>query len=288
MKILVIGGNRFFGKKLVGNLISTGHEVTLLNRQNSDDGFGSQIHRIKCDRKDSEALANAIGNSKWDIIYDQVCFEATDAAAACRIFRGKTPKYVFTSTVSVYDYGGNLKEEDFDPFTFHYSTEADSKEQYAEAKRQCESEFFSQNDFKVVAVRLPIVVGPDDYTKRLKWHVDRIKNCEAIYFPNINAQLSLIHSTDAGLILSQLANKEFVGPINVCSAEPIQLSALVEIIENVVGKKAIISDVADSLNHSTFGFPKDWFMNTKRLHSLNLEAREIHSWISELVMQLMK
>lgn len=37
MKILVFGGTRFFGKKLVERLVSEGHEVTIGTRGKTED-----------------------------------------------------------------------------------------------------------------------------------------------------------------------------------------------------------------------------------------------------------
>ena len=142
MKILVIGGNRFFGKKLTRNLITSGHEVTLLNRGSIDDGFGDQIQRIKCDRSDATALRNALGNSTWDLVYDQVCFDAKEAKSVIEIFTDQTSHYIFTSTQSVYGPGRMLTENDFDPFTYQYTEIVDRNQSYAEAKRQCEVVFF--------------------------------------------------------------------------------------------------------------------------------------------------
>ncbi|MDC1175392.1 hypothetical protein OAT67_08340 [Bacteriovoracaceae bacterium] len=49
-KVLVMGGNHFFGIKLVQVLLDHRHDVTILNRENLDDGFGERVKRIKCDR----------------------------------------------------------------------------------------------------------------------------------------------------------------------------------------------------------------------------------------------
>lgn len=60
MNVLVIGGNRFFGRHLVDLLLKEGIGVTLLNRGNLDDRFGEQIRRLKSDRQDPSALKEAI------------------------------------------------------------------------------------------------------------------------------------------------------------------------------------------------------------------------------------
>jgi nucleoside-diphosphate-sugar epimerase len=160
MKILILGGNRFFGKKLANRLIEDGHTITLLNRQSRDDGFGNRVSRIKCDRTNAADLKNQI-TENYDVIYDQICYEPKDARAAVDIFAKRTPLYIFTSSQSVYGAGAFLPESAFDPVTYEFTTDSTD---YAEAKRQCESVFFHQSKLKVTAIRFPIVCGHDDYT----------------------------------------------------------------------------------------------------------------------------
>ncbi len=52
MKILVLGGNRFFGKRLVASFLEKGAEVVLLNRGQIKDDFGNHVQRIILDRRE--------------------------------------------------------------------------------------------------------------------------------------------------------------------------------------------------------------------------------------------
>lgn len=45
MKVLVIGGTRFFGISMVNALLENGHDVTVATRGNAKDNFGNSIHR---------------------------------------------------------------------------------------------------------------------------------------------------------------------------------------------------------------------------------------------------
>lgn len=284
MKILVLGGNRFFGKKLVGHLAEAGHDVMVLNRQNLDDGFGERVRRLKCDRTDKAALARAVDSTHWDLVYDQICYEAKDARAACEIFEGHTPRYIFTSSLSVYGEGAGLKESDFDWRQFDAGPDVEASKNYPQAKRQCEREFFSRASFAVTAIRFPIVTGPDDYTKRLKWHVDRVAAGQPIYLPAISAKMSMIHSDDAGLTLAKLAASPRVqGPLNVCSPEPIALRDLISQIETLTGRKADLVSAPTDDADSPFGITGDWFMDVSKLSSYGLVCREIREWLPSLL-----
>ncbi|WP_306737996.1 hypothetical protein, partial [Acinetobacter baumannii] len=90
---------------------------------------------------------------------------------ACTAFEGKTARYVFTSSLSVYEYNpGPQPEENVDPHTYPVRMGSRFDFSYSEGKRQAEAVFFQKAAFPVVAVRFPIVMGEDDYTERLLFH----------------------------------------------------------------------------------------------------------------------
>ncbi|MEZ4740872.1 MAG: NAD-dependent epimerase/dehydratase family protein [Bdellovibrionota bacterium] len=285
MKILVIGGNRFFGKRLVQNLLKQGHDITLLNRGHTDDGFGQQIRRLQCDRTEKAQLEKITHNLHWDIVYDQVCYDYRTAKDACEVFNEKTNSYIFTSSQSVYNAGKNLKETDFNPKDHNFEREEIQHNDYAEAKRQAEVGFYKYSKFDVTYARFPIVVGLDDYTQRFKFHVDRIKMEKPIYFPNIEAQISFVTSEFAAHILSSMSVKPIKGAINIASPKPISLLDFIKTIEKFVDKKMISTPDATEENQSPYGIHEDWFMNCDRLNEFGENASEIIKWLPELLKQ---
>lgn len=50
MKILVIGGTRFFGIHMIKELLAKGHDVTIATRGNASDAFGDSVERIIIER----------------------------------------------------------------------------------------------------------------------------------------------------------------------------------------------------------------------------------------------
>ena len=46
MKILVIGGTRFFGIHMVKELLDRGHDITIATRGLTPDNFGDKVKRI--------------------------------------------------------------------------------------------------------------------------------------------------------------------------------------------------------------------------------------------------
>lgn len=50
MKILVIGGSRYFGIHMVNKLLEQGHEVTIATRGKTPDSYGDKVERITIQR----------------------------------------------------------------------------------------------------------------------------------------------------------------------------------------------------------------------------------------------
>jgi len=283
LRVLIIGGNRFFGLHLAKNFVAERHFVTLLNRGQINDGLGDQVSRLKADRKSKSSLIDAVHGKTWDIIYDQVCYSAEEARVACEVFHGKTHRYIVTSSESVYDIGSSQSEHAFNPKSYSFTKEALPHEDYQEAKRQVET-VFANSDFKeTVMVRPSLVVGEDDYTGRLKWHLDRISNELPIYFPSINIQSDFIRSDQAGYALKKIGESNCVGPINCTAPDSMSLEAILNICEEVVGKKAILASTEQEKNHSPYGGTETKTMNTKLLQSLGAKIEPSESWMKNLI-----
>ncbi|AGH96695.1 hypothetical protein [Pseudobdellovibrio exovorus] len=283
--ILIIGGNRFFGRTLALRLLEQGHRVTLLNRGRIDDDLGSRVQRITLDRKQLSAEQPDLKGQDWDVIFDQVCFDACEARRACSVFQGRVGHYIFTSTMSIYDnqMRGDLHETDFVPeayqFTSSHASEPTGHQNYGEAKRQAEAVFFQQRAFPVTAVRFPLVLGTDDYTGRLKFHIDHVVQKKAMYFPNINSHISLVSSQDAARSLHHIADKKILGPINCASSQPISLLDFIGLIEDIKGEKALLAKSLETGDHSPYGIPTDWWMNTSKAQSHGLILPPILDWL---------
>lgn len=288
MNALVIGGNRFFGKRLVSELVASGSRVTLMNRGSLEDSFGSSIERLRCDRRDSAALERALDGRSWDVVFDQVCFEAGEAREACRLFDGKVGRYVVTSSQSVYSGKPDLKESDFAAEAHRFAREVSVKEDYAEAKRQMEAAFRSDARFPFVAVRFPIVLGEDDYTERLAFHVRELLVNDPVYFPNLSARISFVDSRDAALALKALATAPLEGPVNVCSPNPIALSTLIQMIESESGQEMKLAPAPELGTISPFAIRNDWFMDVSHAENAGVKCRPLEAWLPPLIKLLVQ
>lgn len=287
MKVLVLGGTRFFGKRLVHLLIEEGHEVTILSRGNQKDDFGNKVSRLIADRKDKKAMKKVIGDNHFDAVIDQICMTAEDARDSIEIFKDRTPYYLMTSTMSVYSQKANLKEEDFNPLTYKPQVANDFGEQYAEGKRAAEKFFMTEAPFICSFARFPVVLGEDDYTRRLYDQVKRVQNERHIYYPNIHAKFSFIQSMDAARALRWLLHTKSSGPYNFAAEDPVVLRDLISKIESLAQKKAHLLSASDEEAYSPFGIGSDWFLNVEKAKKEGFECLETSQWLDQLILKLL-
>ena len=186
-----------------------------------------------------------------------------------------------TSSMSVYDDGAELSESAFDPLNYEFTTT--EKKDYKEAKRQAEVVFAKSKGFATSLVRFPIILGEDDYTGRLKFHVDRIANNQPIYFPNINAKISVIDSASAARALLDLAKTSGVGPINLAAKTPMPLRDMVNQIADVTNQKPVLTSDNTEQNHSPYGVDQDWYLNVEKADKLGIQSSDLNEWLPQLI-----
>ncbi|MBL4950882.1 NAD-dependent epimerase/dehydratase family protein [Neobacillus sp. YIM B02564] len=282
--ILVLGGTRFFGRKLVELLLESGHHVTVVTRGQSGNPFGGKVEHLLVNRSNKEELAKSVEGRSFDIVYDNICYSPNDAKAFCEVFNGKIGKLVFTSTMAVYEADGNKKvESDFDPYHYEIRMGNSSDFTYGEGKRQAEAVFYKYAQFPVVAVRFPIVMGTDDYTRRLHFHIERIANEDPIGFLNMKAEMSFIQAVEAAKFLAWAGRAEVSGPINATANGKISLFELIKLIETAVGKQARISLVGNDEIRSPYAIPVSWYMSNDKATNSGFQFTNLHDWLKPLI-----
>ncbi|WP_026689010.1 NAD-dependent epimerase/dehydratase family protein [Alteribacter aurantiacus] len=287
-KVLVLGGTRFFGKRLVEKLIENGDHVTVATRGKQEDSFGDKVERVKVNRSDRGSMEGAFEGTRWDLIYDQICFSPSDAKLACDVFKERTKHFVLTSTLSVYafDEKERKEEKDFDPYTYEIKMGTKEDFSYGEGKRLAEAVFFQQASFPVTAVRPPIVLGEDDYTERLHFHLSKVKKHEPVHISNKDTKLSFVEAGDLATFLFWIGSHNLFGPVNASSPDQVSLLELMTMIEEVIGVKAIISEPDSPQNQSPFNFPKSAYQDVSLAEASGYSFMPLTDWLPTLIEKL--
>ena len=246
MKILVLGGTAFFGIYAVDRLLAGGHEITIATRGQAKDPFGSRVNRIKLERTEQQSMADALSGKNFDIVCDNLVFCSNDVRYLLDVVSPK--RYVYTSTIATYDENlqMNMPESHFDPAKHEFRWCSRNELPYGESKRQAECAVFQvYKDIPAAALRLPYVIGEDDYTERLYFYIDHVVNKRPMYIDNIDEKLSFIYSDEAGAFLAWAVEQNFTGPLNGANSGSISLREIIAYAEEKTGIQAILHPDGD-------------------------------------------
>jgi 2'-hydroxyisoflavone reductase len=183
-KILVIGGTLFIGRLLVTELSRAGHQVHVLHRTEHNP-FSKRVHNLVADRNDVASIRQAIGNTRFDTVYD-LAYDwehGTTAAqidATAHLFEGKIARYVFMSSVAAYGDGLNHHEGDA-------LAPDDHPIPYTRNKAMSERALFrmhQRSGFPVITLRPPFVYGPGNPFYREAFFWDRFRAGRAVILPS--------------------------------------------------------------------------------------------------------
>jgi nucleoside-diphosphate-sugar epimerase len=282
---LILGGTQFVGKRLVQLLVDEGIEVTIATRGLTADPFGNQVSRLIINRENAKSLDQAFKDKSWDVVYDQTCYSSQEALDTLKALNGKVQKYIFTSSQAVYDFGTNHSEKGFNPMEFQpvLKTRRDyiGYVGYQEAKRAAEAILFQNADIPVVAVRFPIILGKDDYTNRLKFHVEHVKEEKPLFIENPDLRYGFIDSMEAASFLYTIAKSNYHGGINPGSEGDISLRELLGLIEEHIGTHAILSKNG---NPSPYNLPGSWSVDTSLVQSMGYRFTSLDKLLRELIL----
>jgi nucleoside-diphosphate-sugar epimerase len=189
MRVLVIGGTRYFGRTLVERLLADGHTVTLYTRGANRPWFWDRVRHIPGDRTDRAAFAAHLAGTSWDLVFDQQAYRREDVEGVLEVLAGRVGRYVLTSTGSVY-HDGYVDFQRHCPFaedtvnhrSFGWDYPPHATE-YGTGKRHCEKLLTEHPEFPWTVLRIPAVMGADDPTGRMWFFVQRVLDGGPLLWP---------------------------------------------------------------------------------------------------------
>ncbi|MFJ7153598.1 NAD-dependent epimerase/dehydratase family protein [Streptomyces sp. NPDC101118] len=291
-RVCVIGGSRYFGKRLIRRLLERGDEVTVVNRGSAPAPEGVEL--LVADRNDEAALRAAVGDRHFDVVVDQVCYTPVQAAIARRVFEGRTARYVMTSTIEVYEHEdapGGVPEDAIDLSAVTVRPELPwgdpvfLDEHYGEGKRQAEAVFAAAPAFPYVTVRVAHVLGgADDFTGRLEHYADRLRAGEPIAVDVPGHPSTYIHVEEIADFLAWVAGAEFTGPVNAHAHGPLDTADVVAAVRAVTGgPEPVYRPVAAGEPASPFSFARAYGMSNARAEGLGFRFSHTGDWLTAAV-----
>ena len=172
MDVLLIGGTRFTGPKLVEQLASSGHQLTLFNRGNHELATDHDVARVSGDRRNEADVKELFATRSFDAVVDMCAFEPADVTV---LFQADCDpeRYVCYSTAGVYSETGIVPSRETDergknPFWGTYGTD----------KAALEDRLFRAHEetgFPATVARFPYIYGPGNHLYREAALFDRVR-----------------------------------------------------------------------------------------------------------------
>ena len=277
MKLLFLGGNRFFGKKIIFELSKNyKNKIYLINRSNKKNIKKKNIFLIRSDRNDFNLIKKKIGNIKFDFIIDNIAYNEQDVKNIFFNFKSNFKHYIFTSTVMTYldesltkvcNENTKKKNQSIEKLKKVYKKE---EIKYALDKLKAEN-FLIKNKKNFTILRLHNVIGVNDFSKKSL----KLLNFNNSKFINKNSHklIQFIYDQDLIFIFKKLIKnlkKDRKYIYNVAN-DPISVKDFYN-IRNKYGKKNLFKNEAFPLplnnlinNHKIKKKLKMNFTNLKRI-----------------------
>lgn len=175
MRILLLGGTRFIGRRIAETLLAAGHEVTVLTRGISPDPLPPSVERLRGDRDGGPAGLAALGDRAWDACVDTCGYMPRHVRASCDALAGRVGRYVFVSAVAVYGDPTQRPVRETHPRLAPHLDDLPSIDDiddstYGPLKVACEDVVTAAFGAQATVLRPQIVTGPgDDSSRHATW-----------------------------------------------------------------------------------------------------------------------
>ncbi|MDR0645673.1 MAG: NAD-dependent epimerase/dehydratase family protein [Elusimicrobiota bacterium] len=179
MKILILGGTKFFGREFALLARRKGHDVTVFSRRAPAPDLPRAIKQIRGLRQN---LSFAAGQ-KWDFVLDNICYLPEDMKEALRIFDGNIRHYAFVSSGDVHLAVNGAKSPFSETAAHNLSERRGKMDAYGKGKFEAEKILIASS-LPYTIVRFPIVIGEGDPKYRLFSYLLRIWDGAPVILPD--------------------------------------------------------------------------------------------------------
>jgi len=163
MKVLVLGGGTFVGRRMVNLLVREGHQATVLNRGKTSADLPPGVARLVGDRTSTDSMRVALDGTEWDAVIDVSGFVMAAGGGEFEellaILDGRVGAYVFVSSIMAYEPSGVMpwletQAQTGDPITTYGGFKAHAERAILER--------FATTGFPGSIARPAAIYGPDN------------------------------------------------------------------------------------------------------------------------------
>jgi 2'-hydroxyisoflavone reductase len=216
MRMLFLGGTSFIGRYIAARAIEDGHTLTFFNRGTTNASLFAEQEHVRGDRYTD---LDRLGDRIFDVVVDTSGFTPDSVRDAAVALAPRTKRYVFISTIDVYD----LSATDITESSLTRELPADTQtsvrdpELYGAHKARCERILADVlGPERLLVVRPGLVVGPHDYTDRFTyWPVRIARGGEVLAPRDASMPVQIIDVRDLAAWTVRAMNEGSSGPYNL-------------------------------------------------------------------------
>jgi 2'-hydroxyisoflavone reductase len=240
MRILVLGGTAFVGRHLVASALGRGHAVTLFNRGRANPGLFPEAEHLVGDR---DGGLGVLAGGRWDAVIDTSGYVPRLVRDSAEALADRVGRYVFISTISVYDDPAPGADEAAPLRTIEDPTvETVTGETYGALKVHCERVVEATYGDRSLIVRPGIIAGPHDPTDRFTHWAVAMAGAGPVIAPSpASAPVQVIDARDLADWTLRMLEAGASGTYNaVGPAEPVTRAGFLDALRPPGGTARIV------------------------------------------------
>ncbi|MFI6331981.1 NAD-dependent epimerase/dehydratase family protein [Micromonospora chersina] len=302
MRLLVLGGTWYVGHAIVTKALESDWYVTTFNRGTSGPDVPG-VRPIRGDRMRPGDVAELAAAGPWDAVVDTSGYVPRNTLAVARALAPVARRYVFMSTVSVYQDWPIKPLTEASPVLYappdagpDYGEDTeDGPTRYGYQKAGCEAAALSAfGPDRTTILRPGVVLGPREYVGRLPWWLRRIAAGGRVLAPGSpDRTIQPVDVRDLAAFTLKTIADGTSGNFNVTAPiGRVTFADLLNACADVTGSGATFQWTPDGvlLSHGVRQwseiplwrtFSGVWQVDSRRAQSAGLECRPLHNTVAD-------
>lgn len=276
-KILLVGGTGVLSSAVVAEALRKGMDITIITRGSRKAPQGA--NNILCDKDDYDRLSDFLKGKKFDAVIDFLCYHEEELVKSFQFYSGYTNQYFFISSCAVYDtrVGGKLNEDSSKVLPmWSYSVEKWASEQRLAL-------LAAETNCKYTTIRPCVTYGdtripygiypPYGYHWTLCARI--LAGKPIITWNNGDNRCNMMRVEDFAVGLVELIGNEraYNEAFNICGDETPSWREVLSIVEEYLGKKAIMVDVTSEFYAEQIPHRAGEILGGRSIDAINSNAK---------------
>ncbi|NRQ34555.1 NAD-dependent epimerase/dehydratase family protein [Nonomuraea sp. NN258] len=220
MRLLILGGGWFLGRALAEQAGQRGHQVTAFTRGKSSSSV-PHATLLLGDRSNPMDMTELAAQGPWDAVLDTSGMKPAMVEISARTLANATDRYVYVSTVNVYQHWPTQPLDDDSPIRQYqlFGPPGESRtDEYGREKAGCELAVSSVFGDRATLLRPSVILGPREYVGRVPWWLRRIAAGGRVLAPGMPQwPIQPVDVRDVAAFALDAAERHLTGSYNIAA-----------------------------------------------------------------------